>query len=107
MRLFGERLHAPLVYVLRNTIWPQVLSIYFKPSVSCLVLTVGRLSSHFHPPDSLSAEEKAFRKEQQKGSRREGWGKKKKESRPGPGKTKMDGVNEHGGERRREDGAPL
>lgn len=75
VRLFRERLPAPLVYVLGNTIWSQVLSIYLKPSVSFPVLTVSRVSSRFHPPslsDSLSTEEKAFRKERERGSRRGG-----------------------------------
>lgn len=50
VRLFRARLPALLVYVLGKTIWPQVLSAYFKPSVSLTVLTVSRLSSRFQPP---------------------------------------------------------
>lgn len=50
MYLFRECLPVPLVYGLGNTIWPQVLSVYLKPSVSVLILIVSRVSSHFASP---------------------------------------------------------
>lgn len=45
-----ECLPAPLVYVLGNTIWPQVLSVYLKPSVSVPILIVSRVSSRLASP---------------------------------------------------------
>lgn len=48
--LFRECLAVPLVYVLGNTIWPQVLSVYLKPSVSVPLLIVSRVSSRLAPP---------------------------------------------------------
>ena len=48
--LFRECLPVPLVYVLGNTIWPQVLSVYLKPSVSVPILIVSRVSSRLASP---------------------------------------------------------
>lgn len=89
-RLVGERLPAPLVYVLGNTIWPQVLSIYLKPSVSFLVLTVSRVSSHFHPPFPTHYPQRRRHLGRNGRGVRGGGVKKKLISRPGPGKTKME-----------------
>lgn len=50
MYLFRECLPVPLVYVLGNTIWPQVLSVYLKPSVSVPILIVSRVSSRLASP---------------------------------------------------------
>lgn len=50
MSLHRECLPVPLVYVLGNTIWPQVLSICLKPSVSIPILIVSRVSSRLASP---------------------------------------------------------
>lgn len=48
--MFRDCLPVPLVYVLGSTIWPQVLSIYLKPSVSVPLLIVSRVSSRLASP---------------------------------------------------------
>lgn len=48
--MFRECLPVPLVYVLGNTIWPQVLSVYLKPSVSVPILIVSCVSSRLASP---------------------------------------------------------
>lgn len=89
-RLVGERLPAPLVYVLGNTIWPQVLSIYLKPSVSFPILTVSRVSSHFHPPFPTHYPRRRRHLGRNGRGVRGGGGKNFLKSRPEPGKTKME-----------------
>lgn len=71
--LFRERLAAPLVHVLGNTIWPQVLSVYLKPSVSVAHPALPPtprpnsepcfLSFHFDTHYLSRAEEAVFREE--------------------------------------------
>lgn len=90
MCLFRECQPVPLVYVLGNTIWPQVPSIYLKPSVSFPVLIASRVSSRFCSP--LIICRRCLER-----SRRKIWrGRKQAKTQPEPRKTKTDGVNERG-----------
>lgn len=109
MYLFRECLAAPLVHVLGNTIWPQVLSVYLKPSVSapptpsCPNSEPCFLSFRFDTHYLSRVEEAVFREEWERETWRGtvgdgGWAQRKKnkinKSRYKPGKTKTAAMND-------------
>lgn len=85
--MFRECLPVPLVYVLGNTIWPQVLSVYLKPSVSVPLLIVSRVSSRLASPLIIRAMwkrqclEKRERETWERDREREGEGEREKMSK--------------------------
>lgn len=64
--LFRGCLSVPLVYVLGNTIWPKVLFVYLKPSVSVPILIANFLSFSFATHYPGHVEETVFREERER-----------------------------------------
>lgn len=89
--MFRESLPVTLVYVLGNTIWPQVLSVYVKPSVSVPLLIVSRVSSRLASPLIIRAMWKRQCLERRgRGTERE----KMSKSESKPERKKTEGMNE-------------
>lgn len=84
---------VPLVYVLGSTIWPQVLSIYLKPSVSVPLLIVSRVSSRLASPLIIQAVWRRRCLEKRERGERGGWRTESESKEPGK-KTQNEWVTE-------------